>query len=170
MAWTCALERRDGPSALLLSRQNVAFQPRTPEQVAQVRQGGYVLADAADGNPAVVLIATGSELDLAIKARTALQVEGIGARVVSMPCASLFDRQDAAHRAGVLPSGVPRVAIEAGVTDYWRKYVGAVDDGRGAVIGIDRFGESAPAGALYKYFGITVENVVAAAKSVIHAG
>jgi transketolase len=167
VAWTCALERNDGPSALLLSRQNVAFQSRTPAQTAAVRRGAYVLADAPAGKAQVVLIATGSELDLAVRARAALQGEGIQARVVSMPCTSVFDRQDAAYRESVLPRGIPRVAVEAGATDSWRKYVGAVDDPRAAVVGIDRFGESAPAGALFKFFGFTVENVVAAAKSVV---
>jgi transketolase len=128
-----------------------------------------VLADAESGRPAVVLIATGSEVALAMAARALLQAEGISARVVSMPCTSVFDAQDAAWRAAVLPRDVPRVAIEAGVPDFWRKYVGAVDDGRGAVLGLDRFGESAPAGVLFKYFGFTAEAVAALARSVISA-
>jgi transketolase len=128
-----------------------------------------VLADAEAGQPAVVLIATGSEVALAMAARAQLQAEGISARVVSMPCTSVFDAQDAAWRAAVLPRDVPRVAIEAGVSDFWRKYVGAIDDGRGAVLGLDRFGESAPAGVLFKHFGFTAEGVAALARSVISA-
>ena len=119
-----------------------------------------MLAEAGSGKPRAVIIATGSEVPLAIAAREQLEKEGIAVRVVSMPCTSLFDAQDAAYRASVLPAGVPRVAVEAGVTDFWRKYVGAVDSRTGAVVGIDRFGESAPAGELFKYFGFTVENVV----------
>ena len=121
-----------------------------------------VLADA-DGKPAVVLIATGSEVALALAARTQLAAKGIAARVVSMPSTTVFDRQDAAWREGVLPLGVPRVAVEAGVSDFWRKYVGL----EGAVIGIDRFGESAPAGKLFEFFGFTAERVAAAAEAVI---
>jgi len=113
-----------------------------------------------------VLIATGSEVPLAMAARDELKKEGIHVRVVSMPCTSAFDAQDAAYRAAVLPPGIPRVAIEAGVTDGWRKYTGAVDSRAGAVVGIDRFGESAPAGALFKFFGFTVENVVSVVKNL----
>jgi transketolase len=165
VAWAAAIERRDGPSALLFSRQNVPFQSRTPEAIADIRRGGYVIADAAD--PRAVIIATGSEVPLALGARAKLAEAGIDVRVVSMPCTSVFDRQDAAYRAAVLPAGRPRVAVEAGVTDYWRKYVGAVDDPRGAVVGIDRFGESAPGPELFKFFGFTVDNVVAAVNRVL---
>ena len=166
VAWGVALQRRDGPTAFILSRQNVAFQPRSAAQIAAITRGGYVLADAHDGKPHAVIIATGSEVPLAMGAREQLQKEGIAVRVVSMPCTLLFDAQDAAYRATVLPPGVPRVAVEAGVTDGWRKYVGAADSRSGAVVGIDRFGESAPAGALFKFFGFTVENVVSVVKGL----
>jgi transketolase len=165
VAWMTAVERKDGPSSLLLSRQNVPFVKRTAEQMQQIQRGGYVLSDAANGAPEVVLIATGSEIGLALDAQKALADQGVQARVVSMPCTVLFDRQDASYRASVLPPGVARVAIEAGVTDYWRKYVGL----EGGVVGIDRFGESAPAGELFKYFGFTVPNVVDTVKRVLHA-
>ena len=166
VAWGDALRRKDGPTCLILSRQNVAFQKRTAVQIAGIARGGYVLADAAGGALQVVLIATGSEVALAVGAREQLRQEGINARVVSMPCTALFDAQEATYRAAVLPAGVPRVAIEAGVTDFWRKYVGAVDSKSGAVVGIDRFGESAPAGELFKYLGFTVENVVSVVKGL----
>ena len=136
---------------------------------AAVARGGYVLREAAGGKPAVVLIATGSEVALAVQAQETLAGEGIAARVVSMPSTTVFDRQDAAWRAAVLPAGVPRVAVEAGSTDFWRKYVGAADDARGAVVGIDRFGESAPAAQLFDYFGITADAVVRAARDVVRA-
>jgi len=164
-AWAHALARRDGPACFILSRQNLPFQKRNAEQIANIQRGGYVLA-AAD-KPKAVLIATGSEIALAMGARAELEKTGIAVSVVSMPCTSLFDAQDAAYRAAVLPAGVPRVAIEAGVTDFWRKYVGAVDSKSGAVIGIDTFGESAPAGELFKHFGFTVENVVNAVNKII---
>ena len=161
-AWASAIERRDGPSSLLLSRQNLPFQPRSSEQVSAIARGGYVLAEASDA-PRAVIIATGSEVSLAITAQQALAAEGIAVRVVSMPCTQLFDSQDAAYREAVLPRGMPRVAVEAGVTDYWRKYVGL----EGKVIGIDCYGESAPAGELYKFFGITGDAVAAAVRSVL---
>jgi len=161
-AWASAIERRDGPSSLLLSRQNLAFQQRSAEQVAHINRGAYVLAEAS-GTPRAVIIATGSEVSLALAAQQALAAEGIAVRVVSMPCTQLFDSQDAAYRDSILPRGVPRVAVEAGVTDYWRKYVGL----EGKVIGIDRYGESAPAGELYKFFGITGDAVAAAVRSVL---
>ncbi len=129
-----------------------------------------MLADWPDDtSPRVVLIATGSEVALAMEARASLTAEGIAARVVSMPSTTVFDAQDANYRASVLPYRVPRVAIEAGSTDGWRKYVGAADDPGAAVIGIDRFGESAPAGILFKHFGFTAGNVVEAARSVVTA-
>ena len=121
-----------------------------------------MLSDAPGAR--AVLIATGSEVQLALAAQKLLDVP---VRVVSMPCTSVFDRQDASYRAGVLPKGLPRVAVEAGVTDYWRKYVGAVDDARGAVVGLDRFGESAPAADLFKHFGFTPENVAKAVRSAL---
>jgi transketolase len=162
-AWAAAIERKDGPTTLCFSRQNLPFQPRTAEQTAAIRRGGYVLSEAAGGTPRAVILATGSEVSLAIAAQKALADVGVPVRVVSMPCTNVFDRQEAAYRASVLLAGVPRVAVEAGVTDYWRKYVGL----EGAVIGIDSFGESAPAGALFKYFGITAEAVVQAVQAVL---
>jgi transketolase len=167
VAWSCAIERRDGPSSLLFTRQNVPFQKRDAAQIAAVARGGYVLSEAPGGRPACVIIATGSEVQLALDAQKTLASDGVAVRVVSMPSTSVFDRQDQAYRDSVLPRGVPRVAVEAGVTDYWRKYVGAVDSKQGAVIGIDRYGESAPAGELFKYFGITPDNVVAAVRNVL---
>jgi transketolase len=167
VAWAAALRRKDGPTCLVLSRQNLAFQQRAAPQIANIARGGYVLAEGAEANPRAVIIATGSEVQLAMEALGQLQREGIAVRVVAMPCTSVFDAQDAQYRASVLPAGVPRVAVEAGVTDYWRKYVGAVDAKSGAVVGIDSFGESAPAGALFKYFGFTAEHVAAAVKSVL---
>jgi transketolase len=162
VAWASAIERRDGPTCMAFSRQNLPFVKRKAATQANIRRGGYVLVDSV-GAPKVVLIATGSEVDLALKAQAKLADEGIPVRVVSMPCTNIFDRQDAAYRASVLPQGVVRVSVEAGVTDGWYKYVGL----EGAVIGLDRFGESAPAGALFKEFGFTVENVVATVKGVI---
>ncbi len=167
VAWAAAIERSDGPSALLLTRQNVPFQQRDAAQTAAIRRGGYVLADwGAPSHRRAVIIATGSEVALAMAAREALAAEGIAVRVVSMPCTRIFDRQEAALRADVLPAGVPRVAVEAGSTDGWRKYVGAADDPRAAVIGLETFGESAPAGVLFAHFGITAEAVAAAARRV----
>jgi transketolase len=169
VAWRHAIEREHGPTCLLFTRQNVPFMPRDSATIAAIERGGYVLADfgaAAAGKRAVV-IATGSEIGLAMGAREALATEGIGVRVVSMPCTSVFDRQDAAWRASVLPRDVPRVAVEAGVTGGWCKYVGATDDRHARVVGIDTFGESAPAGALFKYFGFTVDNVVAAIRQAL---
>ena len=160
-AWRHAIERKDGPTALIFSRQNSPFQKRDAVTLANVARGGYVLAREA-GSLSAVLIATGTEVSLAVEAQKLLATEGIHVRVVSMPSTFVFDKQDAAYRAEVLPKGTPRVAIEAGVTDYWRKYVGL----EGAVIGIDTFGESAPAGVLYKHFGITAEALVAAVKKL----
>ncbi|HKY00965.1 MAG TPA: transketolase [Burkholderiales bacterium] len=161
IAWIASVERIDGPAALLFSRQNVAFQKRDAQTIANVRRGGYVLADVT--KPRAVIIATGSEVPLALSAQAQLSEEGIDVRVVSMPCADVFDRQDLAYRQSVLPRGLPRVAVEAGVTDYWRKYVGL----EGGVVGIDRYGESAPAPELFKFFGITAEAVVAAVKALV---
>ena len=170
VAWASAIERRDGPSALLFSRQNVAFVPRDSATIACVRRGGYVLSEAAGGSPAAVILATGSEIPLALAAQTRLAAVGISVRVVSMPSTTVFDRQDEGYRASVLPHGLPRVAIEAGVTDGWRKYTGASDDPRGAVIGLDRYGESAPAPELFEHFGITAEAIVSAVKKIISGG
>ncbi|MCC7327461.1 MAG: transketolase [Burkholderiales bacterium] len=169
IAWSAAIERRHGPSCLLFTRQNVPFVARTGDAMAAIVRGGYVLADfdpAVTGALAVVL-ATGSEVALALGARTALAAEGFNVRVVSMPCTQAFDRQDVEYRASVLPAGVPRVAVEAGVTGGWHKYVGAQDDAKGTVVGIDVFGESAPAPVLFRHFGFTVEHVVAAVRGVL---
>ncbi|MFH1869949.1 MAG: transketolase [Pseudomonadota bacterium] len=159
VAWTSAVEKLTGPTSLCLSRQNLPFVPRDAATIASIARGGYVISEAKNGKAKAVIIATGSEVEIALKAQAAMEAE-IPVRVVSMPCTSIFDRQDAAYRESVLPRGVPRVAIEAGVTDGWHKYVGAADAGQGAVIGLDRFGESAPAGQLFKEFGFTVANVV----------
>ncbi len=161
VAWIAAIERRDGPSSLLFSRQNLNFQKRSAAQLADVARGGYVLSDAPNAKAAI--IATGSEVALALDAQKLLAAENIAVRVVSMPSTNVFDRQDAAYRASVLPKGMPRVAVEAGVTDFWRKYVGL----EGAVVGIDRYGESAPAGELFKYFGFTAANIAATLKGIL---
>ena len=163
VSWVAAVERKDGPSSLIFSRQNLAFQKRDAKQIANIRKGAYVLSEAAGGKPKAVIIATGSEVDLAIKAQSALAAEGISVRVVSMPSTNVFDKQDQAYKDSVLPKGVKRVAVEAGVTDGWYKYVGL----DGAVVGIDRFGESAPAPELFKHFGFTVENVVKTVKGIL---
>ncbi|MGQ0522826.1 MAG: transketolase [Betaproteobacteria bacterium] len=162
-AWAAAIARRDGPTSLLLTRQNVPFQTRGAEALSAIGRGGYVLSEAAGGAPQCILIATGSEVHLAIDAQKRLAAESVAVRVVSMPSTSVFDRQDAGYRERVLPRGVPRVAVEAGVSDYWRKYVGL----EGHVIGIDRFGESAPAAELFKFFGFTVDRVVAAVRDLV---
>jgi transketolase len=161
VAWKAAIERKDGPSCLVFSRQNLAHQQRSDAQLALIEFGGYVLSDPAGGKFDAILIATGSEVGLAMQAKEQLAKDGVGVRVVSMPCPNLFDRQPPDYRDSVLPNACrKRVAVEAGVTDYWRKYVGL----DGAVIGIDRFGASAPAEALFKYFGFTVDEVVGAVK------
>ena len=164
VAWTQTIEHQ-GPSCLIFSRQNLPFSPRSDAQIANIAKGGYVLRDWNDEIVArkIILIATGSEVELALAAVEPLAQQGIAARVVSMPSTTVYDRQDAEYRERVLPKGVRRVAIEAGVTDFWRKYVGL----EGGVIGIDTFGESAPAGVLFKHFGFTVEHVVAAAKAAL---
>ncbi len=158
LAWAAALARKNGPTALLFSRQNLPFAQRA--SLDDVGRGGYVLSDAAEAK--AVIIATGSEVQLALGAQKLLAAEGIPVRVVSMPSTNVFDRQPEEYRDSVLPKGLPRVAVEAGVTDFWRKYVGL----EGAVIGIDRFGESAPAADLFKHFGFTPENVANAVRSV----
>ncbi|HDY7865943.1 TPA: transketolase [Vibrio vulnificus] len=163
VAWKLAIERKDGPSALIFSRQNLAQQPRSAEQVADIAKGGYILKDS-DGKPDLILIATGSEVELAVKAAEQLTSEGKKVRVVSMPATDTFDKQDAAYRESVLPSDVTaRIAIEAGIADFWYKYVGF--DGR--IIGMTTFGESAPADQLFEMFGFTVENVVNTAKELL---
>jgi transketolase len=160
-AWIAAIERRDGPSSLLFTRQAVPFQKRDADTVSGIRRGGYILADAHE--PRAVIVATGSEVQLAVSAKQKLADEGVAVRVVSMPCASVFDRQPPMYRDVVLIPTLPKVAVEAGVSDYWRKYVGL----EGAVIGIDRYGESAPGPKLFEHFGFTTDNVVKAVKSVL---
>ncbi|MBT2983546.1 transketolase, partial [Vibrio anguillarum] len=156
VAWKLAIERKDGPSALIFSRQNLAQQPRSETQVADIAKGGYILKECA-GQPELILIATGSEVELAVKAAEQLTAEGKKVRVVSMPSTDAFDKQDAAYREAVLPAAVTkRIAIEAGIADFWYKYVGF----GGKIIGMTTFGESAPADQLFKMFGFTTENVV----------
>jgi transketolase len=161
-AWVDAIERRTGPTGLVLTRQALPHQARTAEQLANIRRGGYVLRDS-DGPPEVVLIATGSEVALAVEAALALGARGRRARVVSMPSTELFDAQPADYRATVLPHAVPRVAIEAGVREYWCRYVGS----REHVVGIDTFGASGPAKDLFKHFGFTADNVVRVAEAAL---
>ncbi|EOA5468921.1 transketolase [Vibrio cholerae] len=163
VAWKLAIERKDAPSALIFSRQNLAQQPRSAEQVANIAKGGYILKDCA-GQPELILIATGSEVELAVVAYEQLSAEGKAVRVVSMPSTDAFDKQDAAYREAVLPAAVTkRIAIEAGIADFWYKYVGF----GGRIIGMTSFGESAPAGELFKLFGFTTENVVKQAKELL---
>jgi transketolase len=162
-AWISAIARKDGPTSLLLTRQNTPFVARSAEQVAGIARGGYVVSEAAGSAPRAVVVATGSEVGIALEAQKRLAAEGVAVRVVSMPSTSVFDRQDEVYRASVLPRGVPRVSVEAGVTDFWRKYVGL----EGATVGIDRFGESAPGGELFKHFGFTPEKVAATARALI---
>ena len=163
VAWKLAIERKDAPTALIFSRQNLAQQERTAEQVADIAKGAYILKDC-EGKPELILIATGSEVELAVEAAAQLTAEGKKVRVVSMPSTDAFDKQDAAYREAVLPSDVTaRIAIEAGIADFWYKYVGF--DGR--IIGMTTFGESAPAGELFKMFGFTTENVVNTAKDLL---
>ncbi len=159
-AWIHALERRDGPSALALSRQNAPFVKRSPETLAAIRRGGYVLSDAPGAKAAI--LATGTEVSIALAAQKLLGEAGLPVRVVSMPCTSLFDAQDAAWKERVLPRAMPKVSIEAGVTGFWRKYVGL----EGECVGVDRFGESAPAGDVYKFLGVDVEHLAAAVRRV----
>ncbi|MFA5241382.1 MAG: transketolase [Sulfuricella sp.] len=161
VSWVAGVEKKTGPSCLIFSRQNLNFQKRDDATIANIAKGGYVLADAA--NPKVVLIATGSEVQLAMDAKKVLDEQGVATRVVSMPCTNVFDRQDQAYKDSVLLPTVHKVAIEAGVTEGWYKYVGL----RGAVVGMHSFGESAPAPELFKHFGFTVENVVNTVKGII---
>ena len=164
VAWKLACERTDAPACLIFSRQNLPHQSRTPEQIKLIEKGGYILRDC-DGTPDAIVIATGSEVGLAMDAAEALSAKGKKIRVVSMPDTRTFDSQDAVYRESVLPASVTaRVAVEAGVSDFWMKYVGL----NGAVIGIDTFGESAPAGDVFKHFGFTVDNVVKAVEDTIN--
>ncbi|OZS41596.1 transketolase [Photobacterium sanguinicancri] len=158
-----AIERKDGPTSLIFSRQNLAQQDRDAEQVANIAKGGYILKDCV-GKPELIFIATGSEVELAVEAAAQLTAEGRQVRVVSMPATDTFDKQDAAYREAVLPAAVTaRVAVEAGIADFWFKYVGL----NGRIIGMTTFGESAPAGELFKMFGFTTENVVNKAKELL---
>jgi transketolase len=161
VSWTSSLERGDGPSCLLATRQGVPHQTRTHEQINAISKGAYVLSDAVE--PQAIILATGSEVTLAMRAKEALAEKGIAVRVVSVPSTTVFDRQPEEYKNSVLLKGIPRVAVEAGVTDFWRKYVGT----EGAVIGVDRFGESAPADQLFEYFGITVGAVEEAVLALV---
>ncbi|MAT65200.1 MAG: transketolase [Gammaproteobacteria bacterium] len=161
VAWKAGIERNDGPTSLIFSRQNLAHMSRSADQIANIARGGYVLRDC-DGEPEAIIIATGSEVEIAMQAADSLSGRKI--RVVSMPSTDVFDAQDEAYKESVLPkSCTKRVAVEAGVTDYWRKYVGL----DGAVVGLDRFGESAPAGQLFKEFGFTAENVAKVVEGIL---
>ncbi len=162
VAWRAAIERRTGPTCLVLTRQDLPHVARTPEQIAAVARGGYIVSSGA-APPALTLIATGSEVQLAIGAAQELAVAGVAVRVVSMPCTEVFESQPAEYRNHVLPPDCPRLVIEAGATDGWWRYAGD----RGAVLGLDRFGHSAPAKALFEHFGFTVPAVVAAAKRLL---
>lgn len=162
VSWASAVERKSGPSSLIFSRQNLKFQQRDAATIANIKKGGYVLS-REQGKLQAVIIATGSEVDLAMQAQKALGEKGVAVRVVSMPSTNVFDRQDASYRESVLPKGIVRIAVEAGTTDFWRKYVGL----DGAVVGMDTFGESAPAGDLFKHFGFTVDNLVSKVMGVL---
>ncbi len=163
VAWQSAIARQNGPSCLVFSRQTLAHQARTDEQIANIKRGGYIIKDCAK-KPKVIIIATGSEVEISMQAAEVLTDQGWPVRVVSMPCTSLFDSQDEQYRESVLPQSVShRVAVEAGVTLFWRHYVGFA----GKVIGIDRFGESAPAADLAKEFGITTDNIVASISEML---
>lgn len=163
IAWRCAIERRDGPTSLILTRQGLPFQERSSDQIANIARGGYVLQES-DGTPDIILLATGSEVPLAVEAAAVLSDDGIKARVVSMPCTDIFDAQDADYREAVLPAAVTaRVIIEAGVTETWWRHAGP----QGRVIGLDCYGASAPADVLFEHFGFSTDNVVAVAKEVL---
>ena len=161
-AWVAAAENAENPTSLVLSRQGMGFHTRTADQIADIKKGGYILSDC-DGDAQIILIATGSEVDLAVGAQEVLKGEGIHARVVSMPCTHAYDRQDQTYKDSVLTPGVKRVSVEAGVTDFWSKYVGL----DGASVGIDTYGESAPGKVVFEHFGFTVDNVVETAKSIL---
>ncbi|MGH8224002.1 MAG: transketolase-like TK C-terminal-containing protein, partial [Woeseiaceae bacterium] len=165
VGWRDAIERTDGPTSLVLTRQNVAYQRRTPEQIEAIARGGYILSDSSV-RPELILIATGSEVELAVEAAAELVEEGVSVRVVSLPCTDLFDAQARDYRDAVLPPEVTaRVVIEAGVTGGWWRIAGS----RGRVIGLDRYGESAPAEVLFEHFGFTVANVLEVAREVLAA-
>jgi transketolase len=165
VAWAKALESKNRPTALLLSRQNLPYAPKSG--LDDIARGAYVLAEPSEvglkKKAQAVIIGTGSEVQLALHAQQMLAVQGIAVRVVSMPSTSVFDRQSADYKSEVLPKGLPRIAVEAGVTDYWWKY------GCAAVVGIDRYGESAPAGVLFKTFGFTAQNVADTVRAVLQS-
>ncbi len=163
VAWAEAAKAADHPSSLIFSRQNLPFIPRSDEQLGNIKRGGYVISEAKEGAAQAVVIATGSEVELALNAQTVLAEQGVFVNVVSMPSTNVFDKQDEAYRNSVLPAGLPRIAVEAGVTGGWYKYTGL----NGAVVGLDRFGESAPAEQLFQEFGFTVDNVVNTVKAVL---
>jgi transketolase len=163
IAWKYAIERKDGPTSLIFSRQNLTQMPRSAEQLNDVAKGGYVLVDC-EGAPELIIIATGSEVELAVKAQVELAATGAKVRVVSMPSTDVFDQQTAAYKEAVLPANVTkRLAVEAGIADYWYKYVGL----NGRIIGMTSFGESAPANQLFEMFGFTVDKVVEAGKALL---
>jgi transketolase len=159
VAWAAAVKRKNGPSSLIFSRQNCPFVKRDAKQTEAIAKGGYIMRD--DKNAKVVLIATGSEVAIALETAELLKQQGIAVRIVSMPSTTVFDQQSKAYKDSVLPANLPRIAIEAGVTDYWWKY------GCAAVHGVDTFGESAPAGVLYKHFGLTAESVAKTVRQCI---
>jgi transketolase len=161
VAWGSAIERKNGPSALIFSRQNCPFVSRTAAQIKDIARGGYVLRDPQSGKIDAVIIATGSEIALALQTAERLSEEDFEIRVVSIPSTTVFDQQDAAYKEKVLPTNIPRIAVEAGVSDFWWKY------GCAAVHGVDTFGESAPAPQLYEYFGLTVDQIAKTVKQCI---
>jgi transketolase len=161
VAWGAAIERKNGPSALIFSRQNCPFVSRSTAQIKDIARGGYVLRDPQSGKIDAVIIATGSEIALALQTAERLEQDGVGIRIVSMPSTTVFDQQNATYKSSVLPANIPRIAIEAGVSDFWWKY------GCAAVHGVDTFGESAPAGQLYEYFGLTVDQISKTVKQCI---
>jgi transketolase len=155
VAWQAAIERRDGPSSLLFSRQSLAHMPRNESQLQKIQRGGYILIDGTD-NPDAIIIATGSEVEIAINVATQLNNENRNIRVVSMPCTFVFDQQNESYKESVLPNSCrKRLAVEAGVTDYWRKYIGL----DGIALGVDTFGESAPGKVVFEFFGLTEKNM-----------
>ena len=163
VAWKAAIERQNGPSALIFSRQALTQQPRTEQQVRDIERGGYTLLDC-DGTPELIILATGSEVGLAVNAANTLNAEGKKVRVVSLPCTERFDKQPAEYKEQVLPKAVrARLAIEASIADYWQRYTGL----DGTVIGMTSFGESAPAEQLFKLFGFTDENVLSKARELL---
>ena len=160
VAWASAVERKHGPSALIFSRQNCPFVARNAQQIKDIARGGYVIR-ASKAKPDAVIMATGSEVGLALQTAERLEKEGVAIRVVSIPSTTVFDQQDATYKASVLPAGIPRIAVEAGVSDFWWKYACS------AVHGVDTFGESAPAAQLYEYFGLTVDQIAKTVRQVI---